>query len=219
VTLGIYPAAGGTWRLPRLVGLGRAKELVFTGRIVEAEEGQPLGPVRAAGRRRCAECGVRAGGVIAKNAPLALQVAKVSLNTLARGESTASIERLGQALLFRFARETDPDDGLSREANQALTVRPGSPRREEPIRKSSRRRSLLPSARGAHRHDHITHVGVLGAGTMGHGSAHVCATAGLQVILYDVTLPMAQAGWRRSQEPRDRGREEEGHRRRSRRRR
>src|SRR5207237_5543771 len=36
VTLGIYPAAGGTWRLPRLVGLGRAKELVFTGRIVEA---------------------------------------------------------------------------------------------------------------------------------------------------------------------------------------
>ncbi len=40
----------------------------------------------------------------------------------------------------------------------------------------------------------LTHVGVLGAGTMGHGIAHVCATAGLEVLLYDVTLPMAQAG-------------------------
>ena len=40
----------------------------------------------------------------------------------------------------------------------------------------------------------ITHVGVLGAGTMGHGIAHVCATAGLEVVLYDVTLPLAQAG-------------------------
>ena len=38
VTLGIYPSAGGTWRLPRLVGLGRAKELIYTGRIVEAVE-------------------------------------------------------------------------------------------------------------------------------------------------------------------------------------
>jgi 3-hydroxybutyryl-CoA dehydrogenase len=40
----------------------------------------------------------------------------------------------------------------------------------------------------------ITHVGVLGAGTMGHGIAHVCATSGFEVVLYDVTLPMAQAG-------------------------
>src|SRR5262249_31643450 len=36
-TLGIFPGAGGTWRLPRLVGLGRAKELVFTGRILSGE--------------------------------------------------------------------------------------------------------------------------------------------------------------------------------------
>jgi 3-hydroxybutyryl-CoA dehydrogenase len=40
----------------------------------------------------------------------------------------------------------------------------------------------------------ITHVGVLGAGTMGHGIAHVCAASGLEVVLYDVTFAMAQAG-------------------------
>lgn len=40
----------------------------------------------------------------------------------------------------------------------------------------------------------ITHVGVLGAGTMGHGIAHVCATAGFEVVLYDVTADLAKAG-------------------------
>lgn len=40
----------------------------------------------------------------------------------------------------------------------------------------------------------ITHVGVLGAGTMGHGIAHVSALAGYTVQLYDVTLEAAQAG-------------------------
>ncbi len=40
----------------------------------------------------------------------------------------------------------------------------------------------------------ITHVGVLGAGTMGHGIAHVCATAGYTVFLYDITPELAQTG-------------------------
>lgn len=40
----------------------------------------------------------------------------------------------------------------------------------------------------------ITHVGILGAGTMGHGIAHVCAAAGFEVVLYDVTAALAQAG-------------------------
>jgi 3-hydroxybutyryl-CoA dehydrogenase len=40
----------------------------------------------------------------------------------------------------------------------------------------------------------ITQVGVVGAGTMGHGIAHVSALAGLEVQLFDVTLAAAQAG-------------------------
>ncbi len=100
-SLGIYPAAGGTWRLPRLVGLGRAKDLVFTGRILDADEAYAIGLFE-----RLVEAGtavaeaLKLAGTIAKNSPLAVQVAKVSLNAAASGAEPGALERLGQALLF-----------------------------------------------------------------------------------------------------------------------
>jgi len=101
VSLGILPGAGGTWRLQRLVGLGRTRDLVFTGRILEAEEAYALGIFE-----RLVEAGqalAEAQGLarqVAQNAPLALQVAKVALNAAARGNDGLPLERLGQALLL-----------------------------------------------------------------------------------------------------------------------
>jgi enoyl-CoA hydratase len=100
-TLGIYPAAGGTWRLPRLVGLGRAKELVFTGRILDAEEAFALGLFeRLCEPGQALSLALDLAHAIAKNAPLALQVAKVALNANARGGDASALERVGQGLLF-----------------------------------------------------------------------------------------------------------------------
>lgn len=45
VTLGVFPGFGGTQRLPRLVGLGIAKELLATGRQVKADEAMRIGLV------------------------------------------------------------------------------------------------------------------------------------------------------------------------------
>jgi enoyl-CoA hydratase/carnithine racemase len=45
ILLGVIPGAGGTQRLPRLVGVGRAKEIIYTGRFVPAEEALAIGLV------------------------------------------------------------------------------------------------------------------------------------------------------------------------------
>lgn len=102
VTLGIYPSAGGTWRLPRLVGLGRAKELIYTGRIVEADEAAGWGLFEALVETDAKAEALRLARLIAANAPLAVQVAKVSLNAAARVHA-APLEWLGQGLLFDSA--------------------------------------------------------------------------------------------------------------------
>jgi enoyl-CoA hydratase len=45
VTLGIFPGFGGTQRLPRLIGKGKAKELILTGKMISAEEAFRMGMV------------------------------------------------------------------------------------------------------------------------------------------------------------------------------
>jgi enoyl-CoA hydratase len=103
VSLGIFPGAGGTWRLPRVVGLGRAKELVFTGRIVEADEAYALGLFE-----RLVDADAKAEALtlakqIAQNSPLAVQVAKVTLNAFSKASHAEPVERLAQAILFDSA--------------------------------------------------------------------------------------------------------------------
>ena len=99
VTLGIYPSAGGTWRLPRLVGLGRAKELIYTGRIVDAVEAAQWGLFEALVESDAKAEAMRIAKLIVGNAPLAVQVAKVSLNAASK-VNAAPMEWVGQGLLF-----------------------------------------------------------------------------------------------------------------------
>ncbi len=121
--LGIYPAAGGTWRLPRLVGIGRARDIVFTGRILEADEAYAIGIFEYLVEAGAAlTSAMETAKKIATNAPLAIQVAKVSLNALARGADPRSVEQLGQALLFDSADKHERMTAfLERRANKGRT--------------------------------------------------------------------------------------------------
>jgi enoyl-CoA hydratase len=101
VTLGVFPAAGGTRRLPRLVGDGLARELVFTGRIIGAEEALRIGLVnRVVPAARLHEESRALAAEIAANGELALRMAKLSLLATARGQDSDAIEKAAQALLF-----------------------------------------------------------------------------------------------------------------------
>ncbi len=81
VSLGIIPGGGGTQRLPRLVGVGRAKDLILTGRRVGAAEALAMGLVSqlAPPQRLLAEA-VSLAERIARNAPVSLRQAKRAID-------------------------------------------------------------------------------------------------------------------------------------------
>lgn len=75
VGLGLIPGYGGTQRLPRLIGLGRALDLILTGRHVLAEEALALGLISQVSDRPL-EAALELAAVTARNAPTALGLAK-----------------------------------------------------------------------------------------------------------------------------------------------
>ncbi|MCG3151639.1 MAG: Short-chain-enoyl-CoA hydratase [bacterium] len=103
VTLGILPGAGATQRLPRLVGLGMARDLIFTGRIIDAAEALRIGLVnRVVPDDGLLDAAQEVASQIAANGPLALRLAKLALNASHRTGSDVGflIESLGQASCF-----------------------------------------------------------------------------------------------------------------------
>lgn len=104
VGLGLIPGYGGTQRLPRLIGRGRALDLIFTGRHVGAEEALALGLVNRVGEDALEEARKLAAQIL-KNAPVALALAKESV---VRGEGLDLEEALEiEADLFGFACTTE----------------------------------------------------------------------------------------------------------------
>jgi enoyl-CoA hydratase len=103
VGLGIIPAAGATQRLPRLVGLGRAKQLILTGDAIDATTALEWGLVNAvvAGPDLLATARRWAARILSRG-PLAIRLARLALNASARVDldSGLLIETLAQAICF-----------------------------------------------------------------------------------------------------------------------
>ena len=95
--LGILPGFGGTQRLPRLVGKGRAKELIFTCDMISADDAFRMGLANhvVPQAELIDYCKAMAGRIM-KNGPLAVALAKQAINT---------------------GSDTDLDSGLKLEAN------------------------------------------------------------------------------------------------------
>jgi enoyl-CoA hydratase/carnithine racemase len=77
VTLGLLPGTGGTQRLPRLIGVGRALELMTTGRAVTPDEAERLGMVdRLVPAEELDATVDEIAGALAQGAPLAIAATK-----------------------------------------------------------------------------------------------------------------------------------------------
>ncbi len=81
VGLGITPGFGGTQRLPRLVGMGMAKQLLYTARNIDAAEALRIGLVNAViPQAELLDAALKMAGQIAKNAPIAVRACKKAVN-------------------------------------------------------------------------------------------------------------------------------------------
>jgi enoyl-CoA hydratase/carnithine racemase len=102
-TLSILPGAGGTQRLARLVGTGRAIEMILTGRFVDATEAHQIGLVTAVvpPAELRAELRRLADRILAKG-PLAVRLAKLVVRAGMDADQRTGqvVERLAQALLY-----------------------------------------------------------------------------------------------------------------------
>ena len=96
ILLGIIPGAGGTQRLPRLVGPARAKDVIYSGRQLGAEEALAIGLVdRVVPPERVYQEAVDAARRFARGPRVALRAAKVAVNWGARSDlrTGVAIER------------------------------------------------------------------------------------------------------------------------------
>jgi enoyl-CoA hydratase len=104
LALSIIPGAGGTQRLARLVGKGRAIEMILTGDMIDAWEARRIGLVTQVadeGERLMDKVRATAAAILEKG-PLAVRLAKLAVQTGFETDQKTGlvIERLAQAVLF-----------------------------------------------------------------------------------------------------------------------
>jgi enoyl-CoA hydratase len=113
INLGVIPGAGGTQRLPRLIGKARAAELILTGKIIKPEEAYLIGLVNKVvpPEKLMAECLAWAEN-FSKKSPVALKFALRAINQGTEVDLDAGLKIEGLCLGACFASE-DSKEGLN----------------------------------------------------------------------------------------------------------
>jgi enoyl-CoA hydratase len=112
INLGIIPGGGGTQRLTRLVGEGKAMELILTGKMISAEEAKALGLVNEVyAAEELMPKALELAGQIAEKSPIALQAAKEAVKTAARANLREGLDREIDLFALCFASE-DKEEGV-----------------------------------------------------------------------------------------------------------
>lgn len=115
VWIGLLPAWGGSTRLPRIVGAAKAKELIFTGQMVNAQEAQRIGLVNKIvpdGEEVRAAIDI-ARAIIHKAAPLAVYESKAAINQTMRAPSRDEALKVERDAATRLAGTQDLIEGVT----------------------------------------------------------------------------------------------------------
>ncbi|ARK23407.1 enoyl-CoA hydratase [Sporosarcina sp. P37] len=113
LNLGVIPGAGGTQRMARLIGKGRAIELILTGKMISAEEAEKIGLVsEAVPPDQLKEAVERTAIQILSKGPVAVKLAKVVIHAGFDTDMKTGqlLEELAQAILFSTE---DKNEGTS----------------------------------------------------------------------------------------------------------
>ncbi len=218
VTLGLLPGAGGTQRVPRLVGMQAAAPLLMEGKRIKAAEAQKLGLIHAVvevGAERTAArtwvldavaSGVKplqpwdakgfripGGGPATPNGMQMLMAANAMLR-----EKTCDNYPAPKHILSCVYEglSTNLDTGLAIEARYFtnLVMSPVSKNMIRSLFFGMNEANKLASRPTGVPPQKYTKIGMLGAGMMGAGIAMSTATAGIDIVLLDTTMEAAEKG-------------------------
>jgi enoyl-CoA hydratase len=113
INLGIIPGGGGTQRLTRLVGEGKAMELILTGEIINAQAAHAIGLVNmVVPHEELAAKTLELANRIAEKSPVALRLAKEAVKTAARSSLDEGLRREVDLFALCFSSE-DKDEGVT----------------------------------------------------------------------------------------------------------
>ncbi|MAY88221.1 MAG: enoyl-CoA hydratase [Pseudooceanicola sp.] len=203
IKLGLIPGSHGTQRLPRLVGLEAAADMIASGRMVGSQEAMSLGLIDSvAPRDALIDAATDAVRALAGKTPrraASLPVASAAPDALAQLESKAAraADPAPAAALAALvaARDLPFAEGIEVEASQFhnLVVSPES-RAQRYMFFAERDAARIPGLGAEVVPRPISSVGVLGVGTMGAGIALAAALAGFPVTLVEVDQPALDRG-------------------------
>jgi enoyl-CoA hydratase len=113
VNLGIFPGWGGTQRLSRVCGLGVAKDLILTGRVVEADEALRIGLVNDVFEPdELVATTIKIAELIASKGPLALAEAKAAINHSLQGNYVEALQAEAEGFGELFS-SSDAREGMT----------------------------------------------------------------------------------------------------------
>lgn len=112
INLGIFPAAGGSQRLPRLIGMAKAKELMFTGDTIDAAQALQIGLVnQVTSPGELMNHVLKLAAKLSQKPPLTLRTLKSSMHSILNSDQNMGLEMELEKLCTLFATQ-DQKEGM-----------------------------------------------------------------------------------------------------------